>query len=177
MSEVWKDVVGYENIYEVSENGKVRTVEGKTTFSVLHGERKWKQRTLKLKTDKLGYKRVSLWKDKNVEDFLVHRLVAFSFLEKVEGKDLINHKDCNPANNNFSNLEWCNHKENLMHAFKNRLNKSPKPIVLLNVKTLQVEYFYSYAEASRYLGKNDGYISSLFKRGINEVEEFEFFTR
>lgn len=61
--ETWKDVVGYEGIYEVSDAGKIRTKLGKTTHTEKHGIRTWKQRELKLKTDKLGYKRVSLFKD------------------------------------------------------------------------------------------------------------------
>ncbi|MGX7065961.1 gp58-like protein [Vagococcus fluvialis] len=76
MEEIWKPIQEFEDIYEVSNRGNIRTVEGKTTNSNLHGKRVWKQRVLKLKTDKNGYKRVSLWKNKKVHDFLVHRLVA-----------------------------------------------------------------------------------------------------
>lgn len=58
----WKDVVGYEGIYEVSDTGEVRTKEGKTTYTERHGVRRWKQRTLKQKVSKDNTCRVSLWK-------------------------------------------------------------------------------------------------------------------
>lgn len=63
MTEIWKDVVGYENIYEVSSYGRVRTTIGKTTYTERHGVRHWKQRYLKNKTPKGRDVRVSLWKD------------------------------------------------------------------------------------------------------------------
>ena len=58
--EIWKDVVGYEGIYEVSNKGKVRTHKNKTTYTEKHGVRKWEQRILKQKSDKHNSKRVTL---------------------------------------------------------------------------------------------------------------------
>ena len=175
--EVWKDAVGYEGIYEVSNKGKVRSSKDKITKSKRHGVRKWQQRILRQKTDKNGYKRVSLWKNKTDKTFLVHRLVALAFLPEVEGKEYINHIDGNPSNNYVENLEWCNHKENLIHAYKNRLNKAPDPIVLYNLNTHELKYFYSKAEASRFLGRSHGYISNLLKTGETEVDEYEVFSK
>ena len=166
----WKAVKGYEGIYEVSDTGKVRTVEGKVTFSSLHGKRVWKQRELKQKLDKHGYKRVCLYKDKKPKDFLVHRLVADAFCEKEPGKDIINHVDCDPGNNHYKNLVWCDHRENLIHAYKNKLNQAPKGILLICKETKKESEFYSMAEASRYLGRNPGYISAVLKRGENEIK-------
>ncbi|API89403.1 HNH endonuclease [Marinilactibacillus sp. 15R] len=175
--EKWKPILGYEGIYEVSNKGKVRSSKDKTTSSVLRGERKWKQRILRLKTDKNGYKRVTLWKNKTRKDFLVHRLVALTFITEVNGKNNINHIDGNPSNNYVENLEWCNHKENLIHAFKKGLNKSPDPIVLLNINTHETKYFYSKAEASRFLNRNHGFISRLVKEGLSEVDEYMIFVK
>ena len=174
--ETWKEIPGYEGIYEVSNEGRVRSSKNKTTHSVLHGERKWKQRIFKLKTDKNGYKRVSLWKNKMVKDFLVHRLVAMAFIEKVEGKELINHKDGIPWNNKVSNLEWCTSKENNDHAVQNRLNRHADPIVLLDIRTYEPHYFSSKSEASKFIGRSHGYISNLIKKGETEVDDFEIYT-
>jgi len=174
--EIWKDIPGYEKIYEVSSNGRVRSSKDKTTKSILHGERKWTQRILRLKTDKNGYKRVCLYKDKKPKDFLVHRLVAFAFIPKVEGKECINHIDGNPSNNYVENLEWCNHQENLLHAFENRLNKSPDPIVLFNLNNKDLKYFKSKSDASEFLGRNHGFISGLIKKNTYEVDEYLIFT-
>lgn len=174
--EEWRDVIGFEDIYEVSNKGKVRSSKNKTTHSELHGVRKWKQRILRLKTDKNGYKRVCLYKNKKPHDFLVHRLVAMAFIPAVEGKNYINHIDGNPSNNYVENLEWCNHRENLIHAFDNRLNKSPDPIVLYNLNNKTLRFFRSKADASKFLGRNHGYISGLLRKGVTEVDEFLIFT-
>ena len=177
MDEIWKSIHEYENIYEVSNLGRVRTAEGKTTESMRHGTRHWKQRVLKQKIDKNGYKRVTLWKNKKSKDFLVHRLVALNFLPKLKGKEFVNHIDGTPSNNRVENLEWCTSRENLIHAFVNKLNQSPDPIILfdrINNKTL---YFYSKAEASRFLDRNPGYVSGLLKQKKSEVDNYEIFVK
>lgn len=175
--EDWKDIPEYEGIYEVSNKGRVRSAKDKTTKSKLHGTRKWKQRILRQKTDKNGYKRVSLWKNKVDKTHLVHRLVAQAFIPQVDGKEYINHIDGNPSNNYLENLEWCNHRENLIHAYKNRLNKAPDPIILYNLNTQKTKYFYSKAEASRFLGRSHGFISNLLRKGKTEVDEYEVFSK
>lgn len=177
LREIWKDIQGYEGIYEVSNLGSVRTNANKTTISQLHGTRHWKQRTLKQKTIKGGYKRVSLWKNKKETTTLVHRIVALNFLERVENQEYVNHIDGNPSNNYVNNLEWCDHRSNLMHAFKNRLNQSPDPVILLDKNTKETKFFISKAEASHFLGKNRGYICALLKNGKTSVGNFEVFTR
>lgn len=176
MTEKWNDINGYEGIYEVSDLGKVRTSKNKTTVSSFHGERRWKQRVLKQKTDKKGYKRVSLWKDQKEKTFQVHRLVAEAFIPKVENKDCVNHIDGNPSNNYLNNLEWCNHAENLFHAYKNKLNQSPDPLVLVNTITCEAFYFRSKAKASEFLGRNKGYVSRAIQKGEEKIDEYEIFT-
>jgi len=175
--ETWKDIPDYEGIYEVSDKGRVRTAENKTTHSVRSGERKWKQRILKQKSDPGGHKRVSLWKNKRVKDYLVHRLVAMAFIESEEGKTIINHKDGVPWNNDVSNLEWCTYKENNAHAVENRLNCHADPIVLLNLVSKESHYFDSKAEASKFIGRNHGYISRLLKNGENNVDNYEIYVQ
>ena len=168
---IWKDVVGYEGIYEVSDTGLVRTHQDKTTFSSKHGIRKWQQRTLKQKVSKDNTHRVELYKDKVGKTWLVHRLVAFAFIPQVEGKEYINHIDGNRRNNNKSNLEWCNHTENNNHAFDIGLMKAIR-IDLFNKNSAEVHSFRSLAKASEFLGKNKGFLSALLKTGTNEYKDF-----
>lgn len=175
MEEKWKDIEGYEDIYEVSSKGRVKTKEGKTTYSDLHGKRTWKARVLKQKTDKDGYKRVTLWKNKRGKDFLVHRLVATAFLSNPESKPTVNHIDGNPSNNYLNNIEWATYRENLLHAFKNGLNKSPDPIILQNVNTNELQYFGSKAEASEFLGRSKGYVSARVNAGEFVIDEYQIF--
>lgn len=170
----WKPIFGYEGIYEVSSNGEVRTVSGKTTESELHGTRVWNQRVLKQKTDKNGYKRVSLYKNKSSKTWLVHRLVATAFLDKPVNHELVNHIDGNPSNNHVDNLEWCDAKHNVQHAFKNGLMTTQKRIMIHDNESGETSEFYSMAEASRFLGKNNGFISGMLKQGNNSYENFTF---
>lgn len=116
--EIWKPVVGYEGLYEVSNRGQVRSLDrpvyrGNKIHCFMKGC------ILKQTKTTTGYMRVTLVKPghKN-KSYRVHRLVAFAFIPQVEGKELINHIDCNPLNNNVANLEWCTHSENLVHAYR-----------------------------------------------------------
>lgn len=164
MTEIWKDVVGYEGIYEVSNKGRVRTHKDKVSWSNRYQKwRHWQQRYLKDKTPNGRDVRVSLWKDGKPKDFLVHRLVAFAFIPIVKGKNCINHIDGNPKNNHVDNLEWCNHLENNRHAFENNLIDTQKAVKLTHLDLgIQLE-FISMSKASKWLGRNTGYLSGALK--------------
>jgi len=165
----WRDVVGYEGIYEVSETGEVRTKEGKTTYTKKHGVRRWKQRVMKQKVTKDNTCRVILWKGGVEQTWLVHRLVALAFIPQIEGKEYINHKDGNRLNNQVDNLEWCTHEENSNHAFDTGLMPTNKRVILLDVNTHETHYFRSMSKASEFLGRNTGYISHQLQKGKSEV--------
>ena len=163
--EIWKDVVGYENIYEVSNLGRIRSAKGKTTQSTRHGTRKWKQRILKQKISKDGTCRADLWKNKMPKTFLVHQLVANAFIKQVEGKEYINHIDGNRLNNHVENLEWCTHEENNRHAFKNGLMPTNQFVVLEDLTNGKLHKFTSMSKASQFLGRNHNFISSTVDNG------------
>lgn len=173
MSIEWRDVVGYEGLYEVGNHGEVRTHINKTTYTEHHGVRKWKQRVLKDKTPNGRDCRVTLWKDGEGKDFLVHRLVAFAFIPTVPGKNSINHKDGNPKNNEVSNLEWCDHVENNNHAFDNGLISSAVKTILVDTKSGEAHEFRSMSKASLFLGKSPGYLSGRLKKGHNKYKNYE----
>ena len=106
INEEWRDIKGFEGLYQVSNLGRVKNAKGLI-----------KKPTM----DKRGYFRLSLWEDGKSKGFGVHRLVAEAFVDKVEGKDCINHKNCNKHDNRAENLEWCTYKENSEHAKRNGL--------------------------------------------------------
>lgn len=115
MNEEWRDIPGYEGKYQVSNLGQVksctRTRNGKKgTIAIV------KERVLKLKTDKDGYKEVALSLDGKLKYYRVHRLVAMAFIPNPLNLPLINHKDENPANNNVDNLEWCDSSYNSRYS-------------------------------------------------------------
>lgn len=122
MNEIWKDIDGYEGFYQVSSIGNVRSldrrVENKasnTGFNLLKG------RLMKLKTDKYGYIRIGLRNGSKQKMLLVHRLVAFAFLNREDYQDQVNHIDGIKGNNTIVNLEWCNQSENEKHAYRTGL--------------------------------------------------------
>ena len=175
MQEIWKAIDKYEGIYEISSLGRVRSAKGKITYSELGEVRHWKQRIFKQKIDRQGYKRVTLYKNKVGKSFLVHRLVAISFLKPDSDRNIVNHKDGNPQNNHVENLEWATYSENLIHAFDNRLNNIASPIVLFNVISKELKYFRSESDASKFLGRNQGFVSDAIKKKKTVVDDFEIF--
>lgn len=113
--ETWKDVRDFEGYYQVSNMGNVRSCDRVVACSRT-GHRKLKGKNLACTINSVGYSVVILQKDGvHKESWRVHRLVAMHFLEKPEGKDVINHKDHNRSNNCVDNLEWCTSKENTAH--------------------------------------------------------------
>lgn len=163
--ENWLPIKEYEGIYEASDFGRIRTVEGKETHSTRHGIRTWKPRILKPKgeTYKTGY-RVTLWKEKAYSDFLVARLVAITFLGDPPGeRNTVNHIDGNRFNNHISNLEWLSLADNIRHAFETGLMPSCKKTVV-HYKQTQHE-FNTMSKASTFIGRSKSYISNRLKNG------------
>lgn len=182
MEEIWKSIPGYEGIYEASSFGRIRTDANKITFTERHGIRHWKQRIMKTKKEQRVRsssidERVELWINGKHKTKLVSRLVAETFVPNLENKSQVNHIDGNSMNNHIENLEWSTPTENMRHAFKNNLINTSNPIILLNKENMKFHYFNSKAEASRFLGKNHGYISWNIKRNIFEINDYEIFEK
>lgn len=129
--EKWKPIVGYEGYYEVSDHGRVRRVPRLVNTGIRFNEKRLcKGKMLKQNLKRNGYLTVDLSKDNKIKTMSVHRLVANAFLDKVDGKEYVNHINCNKKDNRAENLEWCTAQENTLHAKANGiLGKPPrKPI-------------------------------------------------
>jgi|SRR6185436_9762845 len=112
--EIWKPVKGFEEFYEVSNLGRVRTIE-RYVIMPTHKYLK-KSKELKQFKDGRGYLHVKLYDGLgNPKSLNIHRIVALTFIPQIEGKNNVNHIDANKLNNNTSNLEWCTHQENMKH--------------------------------------------------------------
>lgn len=154
-------MVGYEGKYEVSNLGRVRS---------LNYLRTGKAKLLKQQLDKHGYKRVGLYEDGKAKSLLVHRLVAMAFLPNPNNLPMVNHKDENKTNNNVSNLEWCTVSYNNNYGTRNeRVGKKTrkqmtgkkgkdaprsKPILMYDKEGNFIKRFDSTADANEYFGKD-----------------------
>ena len=128
--EVWKDIIGYEGFYKVSNYGNVKRLSGSPRCK--------EDRLLKIKTKKNGYKFVQISILSDYKCFHVHRLVAEAFIPKLEYKLYVNHKDMDKSNNHVSNLEWVTAKENNAHARLNKVFNVNNKKGIENPRTIQV---------------------------------------
>lgn len=116
--EEWKDIKGYEGLYQVSSEGRVKSLDH--TIVCYNGKgvatKKHTGKILKPFSRSPFYKSVSLRKDGEMRQLLVHRLVAEAFIPNTNNFPLINHKDENPSNNFVENLEWCTHLYNMNYG-------------------------------------------------------------
>ena len=152
-SETWKDVVGYEGLYEVSNKGDVYSVERISSQGIKIGGQ-----TLKPSYGRGGYLKVGLCKNGTMETKRVHRLVAEAFISNPNGLPQVNHRDEVKVNNNVENLEWCTSKYNSNHGTRTERASQAKckKVKAINVETGEVITFNSVKEAM-----NKGYSSSI----------------
>ena len=131
-TENWKSVKNYEGLYEVSDLGRVRSLERK--FDRMHPkiagvfqQMTYKSNLVKFHLTSKGYCRIGIYKDGVKRNHLVHRLVADAFLDNTDNKEQVNHKNGVKCDNSLSNLEWCTNIENREHSFLelgNQLHKN-----------------------------------------------------
>ena len=163
MDEMWKDIEGYEGLYQVSNLGNVRSLK------YAGGD---KVKMLKQGTDKKGYKRVVLCKDGKHKSYSVHRLVAIVFVPNLNDLPIINHKDENPSNNNVNNLEWCTYEYNNTYGTaRKRASESKKG------KHLSEEHRKKLSEShkGKYKGKDSPNAKAIlmYDREGNFIRRFD----
>ena len=166
MKEIWKDVKGYEGLYQVSNLGNVKSLDrvvehekGNLTKRNLKGD------ILKIRTIH-GYAYITLSKDNKLKSYRVHRLVAQAFIPNPNNYPTVNHKDENRLNNRVDNLEWCTQKYN------NDYSGTREKAVNANKKKVRCietgEIFDSTADAARYYNlKSPAHIAACC-RGVRK---------
>lgn len=168
--EVWKPILGYECLYEVSSEGRVRSLDRIIIYK--DGRRKiLKERILHNNVNDLGYYFVSLSKNGEQKKYKVHRLVAQAFLPNPNNLPCVNHKDETPSHNNVENLEWCTQKyncnygtcrERMISSLRNHPKKSKK-VYQYTLDGQLVKIWESTAECGRH-GFNYRHISSCCRQ-------------
>lgn len=155
-------IKGFEGRYTINEQGNIYSIKRK--------------KFLKSRVQKSGYIYVTLCKNYKQYNFMLHRLIANTFILNPDKKPCVNHKDGNKLNNKISNLEWCSYSENIKHAFDNNLINLPKGIHHHNSKKVGqytkkgqlIKIWDSVADAARYLQCNPDCINRTC-RGIRKT--------
>lgn len=180
-NEIWKDVQGYEGLYQVSNLGRVKSVDhyvkcGHNSTRIVKGK------ILSLTDNGHGYMHTGLWKNNKGTQKYVHRLVAQAFIDNPNNYESIDHLNCKRNDNRVSNLEWVTFQENQRRSVVVKLKNNKKDLSVIkkpnhngktvrkvvqgkNIETGTVVTFNSMRAAERKLGICNGSISQGIKHG------------
>lgn len=197
MQEIWKDIVGYEGLYQVSNLGRIKSLARIDTLG-----HKRKEHIMAIRTNKRGYQAVNLFKGKEYTH-KIHRLVALAFIPNPHNYPMINHKDENPSNNCVNNLEWCDAKYNSnygtrndkiskaqlgkehpwqkgnnnyfhTHIFKGRDNVCSKEVYQYDKNNKFIRKYDSVREASKNIGVSESMVGMVCRGIRNNAKGYIF---
>ena len=141
--EEWRDIKGYEGLYQISNKGGVKSLHNK------------KEKILKPFKSNNNYLSINLYKNNKLKTYLIHRLVAEAFLPNPDNLPVVNHKDENKLNNNVENLEWCTYYYN--NKYGTRVEKVTKKIECVETG----EIFMGYKDIIDKMFDGKGYPSRI----------------
>lgn len=165
MSEIWKDIEGYDGRYQVSNLGRVRSVD----FTVIDKNgRQWhhKGQIMKIQISTSGYPQVMAF---GYPHIAIHRAVAMAFVPGYFNGAQVNHIDENKQNNRWNNLEWVTPKENVNHGSRNKRSRETKeklygcPVEQYTIDGKLITSYPSQNEAARAIGVLQGAIYRVIK--------------
>lgn len=146
MVEIWKDIEGYEGLYQISSLGRVKSLYNS------------KEIIRKTRINKFGYPYLNLSKNGKKKTFTVHRLVALAFLPNPDNLSQVNHIDEDKTNNRVENLEWCSAKYNANFGTRNMRGSFKRYKKIICIETGKI--YLSLSEASKQTGFSQSALSS-----------------
>jgi len=176
--EEWRSVSGYEGLYMVSNLGRIKSLKREIRKNIWIND--------KIKSQNLGgskkYLVITLSKDKVKKTMNTHRVVAIAFIDNVENKKCVNHKNGVQTDNRAENLEWVTYTENMHHAFNTGLienakgwdSKTAKPVNQLTMEGEIIKTFPSALAASKAMGSGLGNISEVCNKKRYRKSMFGF---
>ena len=170
MKEIWKDIQGYEGLYQVSNFGKVKSFRASTKFG------KPEEMLLKPSLINSGYYVVTLYKQKEKHKFQIHRLVAETFIPNPLCLPCVNHKDEDKLNNSVENLEWCTYQYNNNYGTA-RIRASEtqaKPIIQKTLDGNVLAIYHSPRVAAQLLSVDYVNLSNWCRAGIGNGYRWEY---
>lgn len=186
--EIWKPIAGYEGLYEVSNLGRVKSIERYTEYKNCKSthrigiKSKVNGRVVKGRIC-CGYHYVGLTKEGVCKNYRVHRLVAMTFIPNPNNLPIINHKDENRLNNSVGNLEWCDQKYNANYG-NARKKLSSSLIKSIGVKIIQkdkkgnfIAIYNSIQEAERATGVKHQLIGKVANKKYDKQNNGKYYKR
>lgn len=164
MKEEWRDIIGYEGLYQVSNLGRVKS------FLYHNGTNERIIKPIRLKN---GYYNVGLSKNKISKRIYIHRLVADAFIPNPNNYPVINHKDENPSNNCVNNLEWCTQKYNMNYGtLKEKQKRESKSVLQYDLNNNFIKQWNSISDAEQKLNITHCNIVACLKHRRNNAGGF-----
>lgn len=178
MNEEWRDIQGYEGLYQVSNLGRVKSLA--RTICMASDSKTLRPYTYRRKERVMsagvcrGYCNIPLKKNGESQTHLIHRLVASAFIPNPNGYQEINHKDRNPLNNCVDNLEWCSRLYNVHYdgAIERQHAKISKPVCQFTMDGIPIAKYASICEASRQTGIGVNLISQAARGIFSQAKGF-----
>ena len=154
LNEIWKDIEGYEGLYQISNLGRIRSLDVRTYQRNKFGKFQYvlhKGKVLKAQKQRNGYLTIDLHRKGQFKRQTIHRLVAEAFIPNNDNNKYINHKDNDILNNKVSNLEWCTQKYNIKYAYDygNKIPPNMRSINQIDNNGNIIATFISMQEAER----------------------------